>query len=132
MLAMLITPYRRNIGVSPINTWSAGLSWVDQLFKDNWDELLSSAQSGMGYDDKKKAYSTELNVAGYKQDEIKVELEDGLITITAENQKRGKAVRSFYVSDADPDKVEAKLENGVLTVTIPKRPEKLPKRIAIT
>lgn len=105
--------------------------WIDHVLKTDWTGYPSHFGNQLKYDEKSKSYTTELNVAGYKKDEIKVEVEEDTVIITAENEKRGRASRSFYVSEADPDNVRAKLEDGVLTVSIARRPEKTPRKIPI-
>lgn len=124
-----LTPYRSN-RIAPRGTLTLldTLPWVDQLFQDNWD----SFRSDLDFDEKAQGWKTELNLAGYKKEEIKIEVKDGQVIVTAENDKRGRAMRSYYVSEADPDKIEAKLEEGVLSLVLPRKIEKVPKRIAIS
>ncbi len=93
----------------------------------------------------KDAYELKVDVPGYKKDEIKVKLDDGFLTISAnkvtesteredehgKTRKNGRVIRqeryvgamsrSWYVGDdVDQNKVKAKYENGVLELTIPK------------
>lgn len=133
----MITPYRSNrSSIAPRGTLTLldtvhPFRWVDQLFRDNWDDLLQSSAGQLAYDEKNSVYSTELDLTGYKKNEVKVEVQDGYVTVTAENQKRGRSSRSFYVSDADPNRVEAKLEDGVLSLSVPRKVEKAAKQIPI-
>ena len=97
-------------------------------------------------------YELTVDLPGVKKDDIKAELNDGYLTITAENNsskdekdEKGKYIcrerysgsysRSFYVGDAVTDEdIKAKFENGTLTLDIPKKealPEKQNKYIAI-
>ena len=97
-------------------------------------------------------YELTVDLPGVKKDEIKAELNDGYLTITAENNsskdekdEKGKYIcrerysgsysRSFYVGDSVTEEdIKAKFENGTLTMDIPKKealPEKQNKYIAI-
>ena len=80
-----------------------------------------------------KGYKVTMNLPGYQKEDIKGEVKDGYLTVTAttsknndEKDKDGKYIRkerysgscsrSFYVGDAvTQDDVKAKFENGVLT-----------------
>ena len=97
-------------------------------------------------------YELTVDLPGVKKDDIKAELNDGYLTITAESDtskdekdEKGKYIcrerysgsysRSFYVGDAVTEEdIKAKFENGTLTLDIPKKealPEKQNKYIAI-
>ena len=91
------------------------------------------------HDDK---YEIDIDLPGFKKDEIGVELEDGYLTITAqkslnkdEEKKQGRYIRreryagsmqrSFYVGDAlTQEDIKAKYEDGILKLTIPKKEKK--------
>ena len=96
------------------------------------------------------AYEVDIDLPGFKKDEISVDLKDGYLTIRAakgldkdEKDKRGKMIRqerysgsmqrSFYVGDAVTEEdIHAKFENGVLTLSVPKKDaRKLPERKVI-
>jgi len=86
-----------------------------------------------------KAYQMEYLVPGFKKDEIKVALEQNVLTVTAEKktettdeQKRytrkefsfSTFKRSFTLPEnIDTDRMLAKHEHGILNVTIPKKVE---------
>ena len=96
-------------------------------------------------------YEIDVDLPGFKKDEIKVDLENGYLTISAakgldkdEKDKQGRYIRqerysgqcsrSFYVGDIRPEDVTASFEDGILRLTFPKAGQpKLPeqKRIAI-
>lgn len=95
-------------------------------------------------------YELDVDLPGFKKDEINVELKDGYLTISAakgldkdEKDKEGKYIRkeryagacsrSFYVGDVQQKDVSAKYEDGILKVTLPKQAKKeLPKSTSIT
>ena len=84
-------------------------------------------------------YEVELDLPGFKKDQITVELKDGTLTITAakgldkdEKTKNGTYIRqeryagmmqrSFYVGDnITKEEISAKFEDGVLTLNVPKK-----------
>lgn len=96
------------------------------------------------------SYELDVDLPGFKKDEIDLDLQDGNLTIRAakgldkdEQDKRGKYIRqeryagalsrSFYVGEAvEPDQVSAKFEDGILRLTVPKAAKKeLPKTSTI-
>ena len=95
-------------------------------------------------DDKEYIIKTELPEV--KKEDVKVAVENGLLTIVGErkfekeeNKKYhrvervyGKFVRSFIVPDAvDADKVSAEFKDGVLKVHLPKSEKTKPKQIEV-
>lgn len=97
-------------------------------------------------------YDLEIDLPGFKKDEITLELKDGYLVVSAakgldkdENDKKGKLIRqeryagamqrSFFVGkELAEEDIKAKFEHGVLALEIPKKeapkvPEK--KYIAI-
>ena len=84
-------------------------------------------------------YEMDVDLPGFKKDQINVKLEDGYMTISAskdhDNEKKdrhgkiirqeryaGSMQRSFYVGDAvKVEDVKAKFEDGVLRLCIPKK-----------
>ena len=87
-------------------------------------------------------YEVDVDLPGFKKDEINIELENGYLTISAakgldkdEQDKKGKYIRkeryagamqrSFYVGDAVTEEdVKAKFEDGILKLSIPKKDAK--------
>ena len=91
--------------------------------------------------------SVSAQLPGVKAEEVNIEVENGVLTISGERKleredKRegyhriessyGAFTRSFVLPEsADSERVEANLSDGVLTVRIPKRPEAAHKRIEV-
>ncbi len=87
------------------------------------------------------SYEVDIDLPGFKKDEINATLEDGYLTISAskgldkdEKDKKGKYIRkeryagamsrSFYVGNGvTQDEVKAKYEDGILKLSIPKKAE---------
>ena len=94
-------------------------------------------------------YEVDIDLPGFKKDEISVDLKDGYLSISAakgldkdEKDKKGRYIRqeryagacsrSFYVGDVKPEDVSAKYEDGILKISVPKESKKeLPKRSTI-
>ena len=94
-------------------------------------------------------YEVDIDLPGFKKDEIDVDLKDGYLTIRAskgldkdQKDKEGKYIRqeryagacsrSFYVGEVEPDQVSAKYEDGILKISVPKQAKKeLPKSTTI-
>ena len=91
-------------------------------------------------------YHIEMDVPGYKKEDIKIEAEKDSLIITAEHNEEknkkdeskkyihrerryGKYQRSFYLQDLDSDNIEASFNDGVLKITIPKKEEEQNKKL---
>ena len=84
-------------------------------------------------------YEVDVDLPGFKKDEISLELESGYLTVSAakgldkdEKDKKGKYIRreryagamqrSFYVGDTlTQEDIKAKYDNGILSISIPKK-----------
>ncbi len=92
------------------------------------------------------SYELDVDLPGFKKDEINVQLKDGYLTLTAakgldkdSQDKKGNYIRkeryagtmsrSFYVGEAvNEEDVHAKYEDGILKISVPKKePEKIEK-----
>ena len=92
-------------------------------------------------------YVLRADVPGVSEDDVKVELEDNVLTISGERKSEreqrkngyyrierawGRFARSLTLPEGvDADGIKARFENGVLEVTIPKPAERKPRRVAI-
>ena len=84
-------------------------------------------------------YELHIDLPGYKKEDVKAELKDGNLTITAtsnvENDKKdesgrfirrerfyGNCSRSFYVGEqVEQSDIKAKFEDGILKIFVPKK-----------
>ena len=95
-------------------------------------------------------YELDVDLPGFKKDEVQLDLKDGYLTISAakgldkdQEDKKGKYIRqeryagacsrSFFVGEGiEPRDVSAKFEDGILRVSLPKQVKKeLPRTSTI-
>ncbi len=89
------------------------------------------------------SYEVDIDLPGFKKDEIEAKLENGYLTISAakgldkeeKDEKDGKYIRkerysgamsrSFYVGDElKQEDIKAKYEDGILKLSVPKKEQK--------
>jgi len=76
--------------------------------------------------------SVQIDLPGYKKDEVTLELDTDTLTVTAKNESRGEKVYQVYVSEyIDTDKITSTLENGVLTIKAEVYDECKPRKIEV-
>ena len=118
--------------------WMRGFHDVDRaLYGRHADRVMKT-----DIQENDDGYVISVDLPGFRKDELKVELQNGYLTIAAEKalnkdeqNSQGKLIRqerysgsmqrSFYVGDAlTEEDITARLEHGVLSLSIPKREEK--------
>ena len=87
-----------------------------------------------------KNYELITDIPGLKKEDVKLDYENGYLTITAQKNSKEedknkkyvrkerhyfKATRSFYVGDIKETDITAKVENGELHITVPKEEQKV-------
>ncbi len=126
-----------------------GLSRTDltDWFQGGFPALMNrlfSLDSAVGrlaadvHEDKDNFYAT-FEVPGVKKDDVKLELNDRLLTVTVsrkdksgEQESSYSSTRSISVPDSvKADAITAKVEDGILTVTLPKGEERKARLIEI-
>ena len=126
----------------------------ENLFNDDWmdfgfpevDKALygKHANNVMKTDVKETdtGYEVDIDLQGFKKDEINAQLDNGYLTISAakgldkdEKDKKGKYIRkeryagamsrSFYVGEGvTQEDIKAKYEDGILRLSVPKKEAK--------
>lgn len=132
--------------VSDFDEWFrhpfAGFPPLGQFF-GNLPEFMSAGSAGRlaaDIHEDKDNYFAQFEVPGVKKEDVKVELNNQLLTVTVEKKdKSGDGEQSFTLTRSvsvpdgvKPEAIAAKLENGVLTVTLPKAEHRKPKTIEIS
>ncbi len=128
---------------------------IDRVFDDVFRDVMPSFNTGFNpnamrvdiSEDEKNIY-IEAELAGLKKEDVKVTVEDGVLTIRGERKQEteekkknyhrvervyGSFSRAFTLGEnIDKDNIEAKYEDGVLRLTLPKvEPVKNVKEIAL-
>ena len=119
-----------------------GESLLDDFFDFPFENSYRSGRSQLMRTDIKdtdQGYEVTMNLPGVKKEDVKAELKDGYLTISASsNNSRdekddngryirrerysGSCSRSFYVGDQVTEAdIKAKFENGTLAMMIPKK-----------
>lgn len=119
------------------------------LFDDTFFRDFFAARAGsdkmpaIDVHEEESRYRVKADLPGVAKDDIKVTLENGVLTISAEThseetqEKEGRVIRrerhegrysrSFSVgSNIDPNTISAKFDNGVLTLDLPKLQKQAP------
>ena len=130
----------------------------ENLFDDMWDDVFDSMSAfnrrnplygkhgkNMMKTDVREtdnSYELDVDLPGFKKDEVKVDLKNGYLTISAaksldkKGEKKneryirrerysGQMARSFYVGeDVKSKDVSAKFEDGILKISLPKAQQK--------
>ena len=134
-----------------------GENLFDDFFSDPFEMMVPTRNALYGKHGKnlmktdvretENSYELDIDLPGFKKDEVNVELKDGYLTISAakgldkdESDKNGKFIRqerytgacsrSFYVgASIQPEDIGAKYEGGVLRLSVPKNVKKqLPEK----
>jgi len=150
---MAIVKWRRRDEWDPFKDLFDLQKEINRLFETSFSRLPqrfiseeSFAPAIDLYEDENE-YVVEAELPGLKQDEIKVSVEDDILTISGEKKrekevKEGNLYRSerFYgkferqivlPQNTEKDNIKASYKNGVLKVVIPKKEEAKPKRVDI-
>lgn len=117
-----------------------GLDFFDEVFAD---PLFSEKENKIMKTDLKEKdgkYMLEIDIPGYDKEEIKIELQDGYLVVSAERNEEkedkhakylkrerftGMCSRSYYVGEnVTEEDIKANFKNGILTIEFPKEVEK--------
>ncbi len=131
-------------GENLFDDWMDSFDDFDRYFFGKKNPLYGKHAKNMMKTDVKEtndSYEVDIDLPGFKKDEINATLENGYLTISAakgldkdEKDKKGKYIRkeryagamsrSFYVGyGVTQDEIKAKYENGILKLSIPKKAE---------
>ncbi len=117
-------------------------------FNDFFDTFLTEKQNNQPHMkcdiyEKDGEYNLIMDIPGFKKEDVKIESEDGYLTITATKEDRsneenvnyirqerhyGSYQRSFYVGDIDYENISAEFKDGSLFVKFPKEDAKSTKK----
>lgn len=113
--------------------------FFDDFFKDPFFENQDSSIMKTDIKEKENSYELDVDLPGYKKEDIKMHMEDGYLIINAktnrendEKDKNGKYIRkerffgecsrSFYLgNDIKEEDIKANFNNGTLNIEVPKK-----------
>lgn len=137
---MLLKPYRRNeLFFDPFRE----LDMMERAFFGN-HEMNAERYIRTDIREKDGAYILEAELPGFDKKDIDIEIEDGCLTISANQKyehdekddngnfimrerKMGSFKRTYDTAGIDVDNLKATFENGILTLTMPKLAEIKPE-----
>ncbi len=109
---------------------------LDDMFNDSFFTKRESNIMKTDIIEKENSYILKIDLPGYKKEDIKLQLNDGYLTVSAstsseinENEKEnyihkerfyGKSSRSFYVGNITQEDINASFKDGILSITFPK------------
>ena len=112
----------------------------DYLFSDPvFNVNTTTNRMSTDIKEKESGYELSMEVPGFDKEDLKLDLEDGYLTVSAEHNKTneekdneghiirqeryyGNTKRSFYVGDAvTKEDIQAKYDKGVLNIFVPKK-----------
>ena len=112
-----------------------------ELTRDFWSAPMGELKTDIT--DTGESYKLEADLPGFKKEDIKLDLNDDCLTISAERKSEseekdksgfvrrertyGSFTRSFDVSGIDASAITASYADGVLTLDLPKKPELKPE-----
>ncbi|MDZ7673239.1 MAG: Hsp20/alpha crystallin family protein [Halanaerobiales bacterium] len=117
----------------------------DALWNSFFNNVREHSELGFRTDVKETEdkYIIDAELPGMNKDNIKVEMEDNYLTITANNEnyeeeesegyirrerRKGSYCRSFYIENIKEDEVEAEYNNGILEISLPKKEETVTRK----
>lgn len=123
----------------------------DELFNafpvTRGNDLRSNTAAPVNINETENGYNLEFNVPGRNKEDFKINVANGLLTVSYEKKAEEKEVksvrkewsfqsfrRSFSLDEKiNADGIEAKYENGILKIYLPKKEEvkNAPKQISI-
>jgi HSP20 family protein len=144
----LSSPIRRHASVAQGGTRRAAPfdDLLNQVFGD-----LRLAQGFASHDwphidvqENETEFRVSVDLPGVTQDNIELGFQDDMLTLKARRETAGSGSALYSTRwngsvervvaigpDVDADRISASLKNGVLTISLPKKPERQPRRIQI-
>ncbi len=117
-----------------------GMNWPER--RAAYDRAPRPAVMKTDVKESETGYELDIDLPGYGKDDVKAELKDGYLTITAKKETDdgkkdedgkyirreryyGSCSRSYFVGkDVEQEDIKAKFENGILKISVPKKEAK--------
>lgn len=133
-----LMPYRYNRHLSNRN--NDLLNPFDDFFRSFFGTDVSTNAMRVDVKDEGDHYLLEADMPGIKKEDVSIEVNDGVLTISAQTKqsreekkenyvfserRSGSFSRSFTLNGIDEEKISAACEDGVLKLTLPKLGEEV-------
>ena len=133
-----LMPYRYNRHLS--NRSNDLLNPFDDFFRSFFGTDVSTNAMRVDVKDEGDHYLLEADMPGIKKEAVSIEVNDGVLTISAQTKqsreekkenyvfserRSGSFSRSFTLNGIDEEKISAACEDGVLKLTLPKLGEEV-------
>lgn len=120
-------------------------SMLDEFFYDDFFVKKNNSPL-VNVSENEKNFRLEVSLPGYSKEDINIDIEEGIITISSEKKEEKSSDKwnrkEFYFSSfkrsfslpegVDVDSIEASFERGILNIDIPKKEvKKLTKKILV-
>jgi HSP20 family protein len=122
---------------------------LERVFDNDYFPALTARRPAVDVREKDGRYLIDVELPGVTEKELKLELKDGLLTLSTERKteekekdEQGRWIRrersesyfgrSFELpEDADGEKIEASFKDGLLKIELPKKPEASPRIVPV-
>lgn len=117
--------------------------YLDDMF-DDFEPMFKANAGKCDVYTKDNTYHIEMDIPGFDKKDVKIECDNGYLTITAEKQEEennedrkylrrervyGKVTRSFDFGNIDEDAIKAEFTHGILKIEVPKKEVKETKKV---
>ncbi len=133
----------------PVGSLSS-LNDFDRIFSNFWNDLStvpSVRAPRVDIKERKDSYLLEAELPGLSEKDVDVQVEKHILTISAKTEEEKKDEQENYLiqerrsssfrrsfklpEGVAEENIHAEFKHGILTLTIPKLPEKQPKKIEV-
>ena len=119
--------------------------YLDDIFED-FNKVAKTNQMKCDIYEKDGKYNIEMDIPGFDKQDIRIECQDGILSVTAEKKSDseetsddkkylrrerfyGKVSRSFTFNDIKEEAISAEFNNGILKIVIPKADKTESKKV---
>jgi len=142
-----LVPFRRRGRIARPYTLADSF-FNDDFFRSFFSTGTEDSKLSVDIKDEKDKYVIEAELPGAKKEDIKIDIDNGVLTLSAKvgnekdeekdnyvyrERRYGSVCRSFSLDNIDDEKIDAQYKDGILTIDLPKKEpdEKITRSIDI-